>query len=80
MTPAQRVLAGEKRQLFFGHIRATDELPPHHLVRVIRSKQSYSPFFRAAVLRNLVYSAPVEVTQGRPYIERRRLVRAYYGV
>lgn len=80
MTPAQRVLASEKRQRFFAHIRASYVLPPHHMVRVIRSKEQYSPIFRAAVLRNLVCSAPVDVTQGRCYCERRRLVRAYYGV
>ncbi|RUP35714.1 MAG: hypothetical protein EKK45_00310 [Curvibacter sp.] len=80
MSPTQRILASEKRQRFFGHIRATDVLPPHHMLRVIRSKERYTPFFRAAVLRNLVCNAPVEVTHGRPYAERRRLVRDHYGV
>ena len=79
MTPLQRVIAGKKRQRFFGHLRATDVLPIHHLVRVVKD-ETYPPFFRAAVLRNLVNVAPIEVTQGRPFCERRRLVRAHYRV
>lgn len=72
-------LASEKRQKFFGHIRATDVLPEHHQVRVIRDK-SYSALFRAAVLRNLVHTAPIEVTKGRCFAEKRRLVRKHYNV
>lgn len=75
-----RVLAGEKRQRFFGHIRATNVLPIHHLVRVARAQGQYTPLMRAAALRNLVASAPIDVTKGRCYLERRRLVRAHYGI
>ena len=80
MTPAQRVLASPRRQRFFGHIRATDVLPVFHLVRVAQAKDQYSPLMRLAALRNLVASAPLEVTKGRYYLERRRLVRAHYGI
>lgn len=80
MNQTQRVLASEKRQRFFGHIRATNVLPIHHLVRVASAKNQYSPLMRAAALRNLVASAPVEVTKGRCYLERRKLVRAHYGI
>lgn len=74
-----RLLASERRQRFFGHIRATYVLPVHHLVRVARSS-SYSPLMRCAALRNLVAVAPLEVTRGRCFLERRRLVRAHYQV
>ncbi len=74
------VLASEKRQRFMQHVRTTYVLPRFHLIRIIRSAESYSPQMRAAALRNLVYSAPIEVTQGRCYLEKRRLVRAHYGV
>jgi len=74
------VLASEKRQRFMQHVRTTYVLPRFHLLRVIRSAKSYSPLMRAAALRNLVCSAPIEITRGRCYSERRRLVRAYFGV
>lgn len=72
-------LASKGRQAFFGHIRATDVLPVHHLVRVIRDK-TYSPRFRSAALRNLVCMAPQEVTLCQPYAYSRRLVRKHYQV
>jgi len=71
---------GEKRQRFFGHLRATDVLPQHHLLRVVRSKEAYSALMRAAALRHLVAQAPIEITQGRPFAERRRLVRSYFKI
>lgn len=74
-----RVLASEKRQRFLGHLRATDVLPPFHLVRVAQ-EEGYSVLMRAAALRNLTACAPIEVTKGRPYAERRRLVRAHFGI
>lgn len=74
------VLASEKRQRFWLHVRATSVLPSFHLIRIIRSAESYSPLMRAAALRNLVCSAPIEIIRGRCYSERRRLVRAYFGV
>lgn len=74
------VLASEKRQRFFGHIRATNVLPIHHLVRIAKAREQYSPPMRAAALRNLVAIATLEVTHGRSYVERRRLVRAHYGI
>lgn len=80
MNHTQRVLASEKRQRFFGHIRATYQLSTIDLIHVIQAADRYSARLRAAALRNLVYSAPVEVTQGRCYLERRRLVRAHFGV
>lgn len=49
-------------------------------VRVIRDKERYSALLRAAALRNLVAQAPIEVTQGRTYLWRRRAVRLHYGV
>lgn len=75
-----RVLAGEKRQRFFGHLRATYVLPEHHLVRIAKSANSYSSAVRAAALRNLVCKAPLEVTKGLPYAQRRRLCRVHYGI
>jgi len=74
------VLASEKRQRFMLHVRTTNVLPIYHLVRIAKARDSYSPQMRAAALRNLVAQAPVEVTQGRCFAERRRLVRAHYEV
>ena len=72
--------ASEKRQRFMQHVRATYVLPRHHLIRIIRASDAYSPRMRAAALRNLVAQAPIEVTQGRCYAARRKLVRAHYAV
>lgn len=80
MSPLQRLLASPRRQKFFGHIRATNVLPEHHLIRVAKATQQYSPLMRVAALRNLVATAPVEITQGRCFAERRRLVRSHYGI
>ena len=80
MSPYQRLLASPRRQKFFGHIRATTVLPHHHLIRVVQAAHQYSPLMRVAALRILIANAPVEVTKGRCYLERRRLVRTHYGV
>lgn len=72
-----RVLASDRRQRFFGQILATAKLPTQELVRVIRDA-SYSPSLRTAALRNLVAQAPLVVTQGRCFVQRRRLVRLHY--
>lgn len=80
MNHTQRVLASEKRQRFFGLVRATFPLSTIDLIQVINAADRYSALMRAAALRNLVCLAPVEVTQGRSYLERRRLVRAHFGV
>lgn len=80
MDSVLRVLAGEKRQRFFGHLRATEVLPDHHLIRVARASSQYPATLRAAALRHLVSRAPLEVTLGRPFSERRRLTRAHHGI
>ncbi len=80
MNKETRVLASEKRQRFFGHIRATSMLPVHHLVRIAGAADQYMPRVRAAALRNLVAEAPLEVTKGAPFAQRRKAVRLHYGV
>ncbi len=73
-----RVLAGERRQRFMRHVRATCGLTQPDLIRIVRSAQAYSPLLRAAAPRNLVATTPIEVTRGRCYAGRRRLVRMHY--
>lgn len=75
----ERHIASERRQAFYGHVRAVDVLPAYHLKRIINDK-SYPLRVRAAALRVLVARAPIEVTHGRPYPERRLLVRKHYQV
>lgn len=76
----ERVLSGESRQRFFGHLRATEVLPDHHLIRIVQAREAYGPRVRAAALRHLVARAPIDVTLGRPFAERRRLVRSHLGL
>lgn len=80
MNPNFRVLASLRRQRFFGHIQASNVLPVYHLVRIAKAKGQYSPLMRVAALRNLIAAAPLEITQGRSYLERRQLVRIHYGI
>jgi hypothetical protein len=50
------------------------------LVRIVRSKALYSAHYRTAALRHLVVAAPLSVTGGQPFAERRRRVRQHYGI
>lgn len=64
-------------------IRSVHQTYPHSvdvLLTIIRNKAHSSLSFRAGALRNLVWQAPLTVTQGRPYLERRRAVRKHYAV
>jgi hypothetical protein len=58
----------------------THGLSHDQLLRIVKAKRRYSRHFRAAALRHLVMDAPLAVTGGRPFAERRRRVRAYYGI
>ena len=53
--------------------------PPQELTEIVRDKR-YPLLFREAALRCLVHSAPISVTKGAPFAERRRYVRRFYGV
>lgn len=68
-----------KRWRYFWFLRATEVLPPEHLVGILR-QVSFSIECRAAALRSLVSKAPKKLTSGRPYPECRRLVRTHYEV
>jgi hypothetical protein len=60
-------------------INETSHFNESDLLLIVRSKDCYSPRYRAAALRHLVMCAPLSVTQGRPFAERRRMVRVHYG-
>jgi hypothetical protein len=53
--------------------------PTQELTGIVRDKR-YPLLFREAALRCLVHSAPISVTMGAPFAERRRHVRRFYGV
>ncbi|MFM0027456.1 hypothetical protein PQR70_14455 [Paraburkholderia madseniana] len=59
------------------HLR---DLPDDQLVRIVKSKNRYSTHYRAAALRHLVAGAPLAVTGGQPFAERRRRVKRHYGI
>ena len=50
------------------------------LVRTAQASGTCALTLRAAALRVLVGRAPLSVTHGRPYIERRAAVRAHLGI
>lgn len=55
-------------------------LPHAELLRIVKADTCYPPQYRVAALRHLVCAAPLSVTGGRPYAERRRRVRKHYGI
>ena len=52
---------------------------PQELQSIVRERR-YPPLLREAALRWLVHTAPLAVTRGAPFPERRRNVRQFYGV
>lgn len=77
---ATRLLASQRRQRFFLYVRQTYGLGADELVRVIRASEQYTLSLRVAALRNLVAIAPISITQGRCYAQRRRLVRSHFAI
>jgi hypothetical protein len=61
-------------------IRQTHGLSRGQLLSIVKAKKCHSTHFRAAALRHLVMDAPLAVTCGRPFAERRRRVRQHYGI
>jgi hypothetical protein len=53
--------------------------PPQALQAIVREKR-YPPLLREAALRWLVHAAPLAVTRGAPFAQRRRYVRQFYEV
>ena len=70
----------ERRLRFQRLLADAQHLTTAQLIVAVRAKFSVSALARCAALRVLVARAPIEVTQGRPYLERRRLVRKHYSV
>jgi len=60
-------------------IQGLSRQQPQALQEIVREKR-YPPLLREAALRWLVHSAPLTVTQGAPFAQRRRHVRRFYGV
>lgn len=69
-----------RRAYFYRLVHETYGLAEAELLVIIRAKGVFSPRYRAAALRHLHRIAPLDVTQGRPFAEARRLVRRHYGV
>lgn len=58
----------------------THGLSREQLLGIVKAKKRYSAHFRSAALRHLVMDAPLSITNGRPFAERRRRVRKHYGI
>lgn len=71
---------GDQRQRFYRQIYSTRGLTIAQLIGVIKNHAIYSPRFRSAALRNLMGQAPLTITQGRPFAQKRILVRKHYNV
>ena len=49
------------------------------LLAVMQDRR-YPPLMRVAALRWLIHWAPLDITKGAPYLQRRRYVRQHRGV
>lgn len=58
----------------------TYRLPEPVLLSIVNAPERFTVRYRAAALRHLVVRAPLSVTHGLPYAQRRRLVRRHYGI
>ncbi|RQR65298.1 hypothetical protein DIE18_02100 [Burkholderia sp. Bp9125] len=67
-------------QRFIAYVHKLSGTPATVLENLVRDRTRYSPLYRSAALRHLICSAPLEVTGGRPYLERRRSVRQHLGI
>lgn len=72
------MLTSRKHQLGAALLN-TRRLDEGALTAIVRQPE-HSTIQRIAALRWLIHQAPIDVTQGRPYAERRRLVRDHYHV
>ena len=69
-----------RRAQFYRLVFETYVLNESQLLLIVRSKDVWSARYRAAALRHLHRLAPLDVTQGRPFADARRLARRNYGV
>ena len=69
-----------RRARFHLLVHETYRFNEQELLVIVRGRDVFSPRYRAAALRHLHRIAPLEVTQGRPFAEARRLARRHYGV
>ena len=46
----------------------------------VMHERRYPPLLRVAALRWLIHWAPLDITKGAPYLQRRRYVRQHYHV
>lgn len=81
MIPAEtRVLASPRRQRFFRLIAQAFKLETHELLAILALRHDSNVLARAAIVRVLVARAPVSVTLGQCFAQRRRLVRRHHGI
>ena len=69
-----------RRRRFGVLVADASKLDDGQLLRIVQARQSLTPLARAAALRILIGRAPLEVTRGAVYLERRAYVRAEYGI
>lgn len=69
----------QRRHRFVVYLSQIRYFQTYILMEIIRDT-SRTKLFRLAALRTLVCASPIEITQGRPYIERKKLVRTHYQI
>lgn len=69
----------DKRQAFYRSVKCYSSIDARQLKEIVAERR-ISVRARAAALRVLTCIASLEITQGRPYAERRRLVRKHHNI
>jgi hypothetical protein len=76
----ENVMFNRRLASFSRLVHATYRLPGSVLLSIVMARGQYPATYRAAALRHLIARAPVSVTRGLPFAQRRRLVRLHYGI
>ena len=65
---------------FISMVHATYQLTREQQIAIVRARGHYTALYRAAALRHIVETAPLEVTGSWVFADRRRRVRRHYGI
>lgn len=69
-----------RRERFNRLVHDASKMDTHALVECVRAKTRFTPLARVAALRVLIHHAPIEITRGAVYLQRRAFVREHFKV
>lgn len=73
------MISTRRRTKFTTFLLGLRKYSADQLIEMLNEKH-HAPLLRCAALRWLISAAPLEITQGAPYGERRRYVRRHHHI